>query len=78
MEMIRSDLDKGDFDNFTVMISDLKNSARLIGASEFAKYVSSLEAAGREGNIKKIKREEGELLKRYNDFYECFDKIFGA
>ena len=77
MEMIKEDLDKGDFDNFTVMISDLKNSARLIGASEFAKYVSSLEAAGREGNIKKIKREKGELLKRYNNLYECFDKIFG-
>jgi len=78
MEMIKTDMDKVDFDNFTVMISDLKNSARLIGASEFAKYVSSLEAAGREGNIKKIKREEGELLKRYNTLYECFDKIFGA
>ena len=78
MEMIKSDMDKGDFDNFTVMISDLKNTARLIGAAEFAKYVSSLETAGREGNIKKIKREEGELLKRYNDLYECFDKIFGA
>jgi len=78
MEMIKMDMDKGDFDNFTVMISDLKNSARLIGASEFAKYLSSLEAAGREGNIKKIKREEGELLKRYNDLYECFEKIFGA
>ena len=77
MEMIKEDLDKKDYDNFTVMISDLKNSARLIGASEFAKYVSSLEAAGREGNIKKIKREEGELLKRYNNLYECFDKIFG-
>ena len=76
MEMIKESLEKDDYDSFTEEVCDLKNSSRLIGATDLSRYAAGLETAGREGNTEKIRKEAGGLLKRYNRFYECFDKIF--
>ena len=76
IKMMRETLDKGDYDRFTVQVGDLKNSARLIGASELSKYAYGLETAGREGNIEKIKKETGGFLDRYNRLYESFREVF--
>ncbi len=78
MDMIREAFDKEDYGGYTIQVHALKSSARLIGAMELSERALALEMAGREGNVELIRENTGDILKRYEWFYEKLGEIFEA
>ena len=54
-----------DYENYTIKVHALKSSARVIGASNLSDMAKDLEAAGKAGDIEKIKNDTAGLLKAY-------------
>ena len=67
---------KEKYDDYSSVVYELVNSARLIGASELSKQAHELENAGREGDIALIKEKTDDILKKYQYFYDRFDRLF--
>ncbi|MCR5672098.1 MAG: response regulator [Lachnospiraceae bacterium] len=62
---IRELFDSQDYENYTIKVHALKSSARVIGASDLSDMAKDLEAAGKAGDIEKIKNDTEGLLKKY-------------
>ncbi|MBR4345211.1 MAG: response regulator [Lachnospiraceae bacterium] len=73
---IKEAFEKEKYDDYSSVVYELVNSARLIGASELSKQAHELENAGREGDIALIKEKTDDILKKYQYFYDRFDRLF--
>ncbi|MBO6109212.1 MAG: response regulator, partial [Eubacterium sp.] len=65
---IRSLFEAEDWQNYTIKVHALKSSARIIGAMSLNKWAQSLEDAGHENNIDRIKSETDDFLRSYEAF----------
>lgn len=76
IELIKESFEKVDFLQYTSLLHDLENAARLIGAFELSEKAEELENAGREENNVKIGSITGDVLKEYRRFHDRLDEIF--
>ena len=76
IELIKESFEKVDFLQYTSLLHDLENAARLIGAFELSEKAEELENAGREENNVKIGSITGDVLKEYRRLHDRLDEIF--
>jgi len=64
-EEIRSFMEKGEVEDYTIKVHALKSSARIVGAVDLSIKAEYLERCGNEGNIDEIKKRTDDLLNDY-------------
>ena len=73
IDTIRTALNEGNLDRYTVEVHSIKSSARIIGAAEVSKLAEELENAGNNGDKEKIAKKNEQLMILYES---CKDPEF--
>lgn len=73
---IRKCLDDGMIRDYTIEVHGLKNTARMIGATELSEWFHRMEDAGNAGDIETIRKETPGLLQMFQSYKEVL-KSFG-
>ncbi len=62
---IKEYLDKGDMENFSIVVHSLKSNSRMIGATSLGAKFETLEIASRNGDVATVKEKIGDALEEY-------------
>ena len=69
-ESVKSFLDTGDIENYTIKVHALKSNSRMIGAEELAAVFEKLEYSGKSGDAETVKHNTPVALKLYGEMIE--------
>ncbi|WP_408070549.1 ATP-binding protein [Butyrivibrio sp. JL13D10] len=69
---IKRAFENEDIENYTIKVHSLKSSARIIGALRISELARSLEEAGDNGDIEKIREDTPRLLNMYKHLWDKF------
>ncbi len=73
---INSFYEKGDFDNYHILVHALKSVSKMVGAYALSDMAKKLEEASKDGNTAFIKEHHEELLMQYRNMAQCIREVF--
>ena len=76
--MILDYLDRGDTDNFVIIVHALKSNSKMIGAFILAGLFEKLEHAGKNGNAAYIEEETPNVIEQYRRFAQLLKPLAGS
>ncbi len=67
--------EKGDYENYMIIVHSLKSNSKMIGATELSKSFEELEMAARDNDIDTVKEKTAPCLKAYEELYTALTPI---